>query len=239
MKKYFASFFIISILLAGCGAQITETAQPSLAIGSKKIVFEAADANTTDSAGYILTGVYKNGKDTYKLVDLNNLKSGTVAEEYAITKNGKEIYRSKMCYGAEGPIQDVRDVDGKAAFTFSQGMCVYDGKSEKNARMNIFYDGKTMNEVYNVDEARFLFAYKGKLGFVANNKTTQKNYIFFNGKKISDDFISIPTHQCCDSIDPIVDVYENGALVFRAADKEGIKDYQDYKMVEVDLNKFL
>lgn len=262
MKKYLVPFFLISILLTSCDltsqdkvagnypmlklanyavqgspettyemVQRFQLEQNLLSKTGKELVFNKADETTTDSEGYLLTDVYKDGKDTYKLIDINRVKTDTIAEEYAITKNGKEIYRSKMCYGAEGPIQDVRNIDGKVAFTFVEGSCNYDGKAETQSRMNIFYDGKTINDVYGVNESHFLFSYKGKLGFVT--KIEGKEYIYFNGKKASSAFDSIPTHQCCDSPESILKVYDNGAFLFRGSiDK-------DYYLEEVDLNKFL
>lgn len=261
MKKYFISFFLISILLTNCNltkqekviadypllklpdyeaAGVWETTddmvkrfqmgQNLLSKTGKELIFKRAEETLTGLPNGIV-GIYKDGKDIYKVIAVNQVKTDTIAEEYAITKNGKEIYRSKMCYGAEGPIQDVRNIDGKVAFTFVEGSCNYDGKPEIQSRINIFYDWKTINDLYNVDESRFLFSYKGKLGFVA--KIKEKEYIYFNGKKASSAFGSIPTHQCCDSPEPVFKVYDNGAFLFRGSiDK-------DYYLEEVDLNKFL
>ncbi len=172
------------------------------------------------------------GNETYELVGVKFANpTDNIPEEFAVQLNGKVLFQKPMCFGAEGPIQDVRKINGKLAISYVEGTCKYNGEKEINSRMNIFYDGKTLNEEYTVEGSQYLFSYKDTIGFVVTEG--DKHYIFFNGQKISEAFDSIPTTQCCASISPLLNVYENGAFLFRGS-KENI-----YYLTEIDLNKYL
>lgn len=169
---------------------------------------------------------YVIGNDEYTLKNLISAESSD--QIYVIEKNGKEIFRSEMCYGAEGPIIDARLVKNIPAFTFRK-TCA---QTNSLPQLNIFYNGKNINENAFPKEAHYLFSYKDKIGFVGKD-TDGKERIFFNGMSISSTYDSIITSSCCDTIRPIFKVYDNGALLFRA-----LKNNQ-YYVVEVNLNSFI
>lgn len=192
----------------------------------KEIEFPKAERMSINSKQSDVVGEYSLGGKQYELVvDGNPL----VGEQYSLRENEKEIVSLPMCYGADGPLNDLRLVESKIALSYRSACITKDNLV--SAKSNIFYNGKTFNETYKVDESHFLFSYEGKLGFVA--KIKDKEFIYFNGKQISKEYDSIPTSHCCMTIWPIFKVYDNGALVFRA--KQG----EDYYVTEIDLNKHL
>lgn len=165
--------------------------------------------------------------DTGKLLDPR--------EHYEITENGKLLFSHEMCYGADGPIIDIRLVDDKPAVTFREkcpyGLNIIAGENadpKDTVVINIFYDGKTMNESYGQESSHFLFSYNNKIGFVT--RLNGKEYLFYDGKIASEAYDEIITSMCCDTIRPIFKVYDNGILLFRALRGE------KYLMAEVDLN---
>jgi hypothetical protein len=132
--------------------------------------------------------------------------------------NNQLLFKDFMEYGAEGPIMDARIVNGKPAFSYRKNL---DGGSD------IFYDGKFISKEYNVHNPRYLFSYKGKIGFVAQDGESQR--IFYNGAFITSEFDQIHTHNCCALMEIKPAVYENGVLLFY-----GRRANQDY-LVEVKL----
>ena len=102
-------------------------------------------------------------------------------------------------------------------------------------RENILYDGETFNEKYNVQASSYLFAYSGKFGFVG--KRAGAEYVFFDGKPISQSFSDIVTRACCAYPSPYIKVYDNGALLFTAFRE--VDGKRKSLLVAVDLNEYL
>ncbi len=161
--------------------------------------------------------------EVYELVGTSYASSDdTIPEQFSIVKNGETIFNAPMCFGAEGPIRELGYIENKLTFTFAVGNC---------QGTDVYLDGKTINAEYSVEGSAFPFFYQGKLGFIA--KEDGKDYVYFNGKKVSESFYNIPTSQCCMSISPLLTLYENGAFIFRASQGK------EYYLVEIDLNKYL
>jgi hypothetical protein len=204
--------------------------------GSSPIVFQKLLPSDTWKKFPQLEGFspwYTIGSDVYA----DGPKRNGADREYMITKNGKPILDRSMYYGADDPVYDVHLVLQKPAFTFVDLFC-HGGCEEvrqEQVHSNIFYDGQTFNEKYGVDESSYLFAYKGKFGFIGKMKGA--DYIFFNGRSISEPFSEIVTHSCCAGSVPFIDVYENGALLFVGS--RGNNEQRRSFLVELDLNKYL
>ncbi|MBU2524062.1 hypothetical protein KKG71_02620 [Patescibacteria group bacterium] len=96
---------------------------------------------------------------------------------------------------------------------------------------NIYLDGETLNEKYNVEGSRNIFAYKDKIGFIAGHGG--ELYIFYNGKKISQNFSRIRTQACCAIVPYPFNVYKNGILFFMAKRGDG------FYFFEIDLNEYV
>ena len=171
---------------------------------------------------------------SYNLFYINsNLTSDNniISEKYKIVDDqGVTLLEEEMWFGSEGPIEEIRLINDEVALTYWPG-------SYTNASSNIFYKGEKMNEVYGFSGSHYLFSYKDKLGFVAQKDG--KEYIFFNGKIVSEGYDSIPTSSCCMSLPVVFKLYDNGALVFRATNKDDSGMYHEYWVVEVDLNPYL
>lgn len=259
MYKKYILFLFLPIFLSGCGnlKSVPTTHGQSFLIDSEKNEFEywlntdtllqdafkkhdflAEDSNSisffepaqedwnnsTKEAieNNILTNHTIRG-EVYQLVGTSYASpDDNIPEEFSIVKEGKTLFNAPMCFGAEGPIVELGYIENKLTFTFAAGNC---------QSTNVYLDGKTINEQYGVEGSAFPFFYQGKLGFIA--KEDGKDYVYFNGQKVSESFYTIPTHQCCMSISPLLALYENGAFVFRAS--QGT----EYYLVEIDLNKYL
>lgn len=169
---------------------------------------------------------------TYKLFATDTESNDNIiSDNYEILDDqGVTLFEAPMNYGAEGPIIDFRLVNDLPTFTYQSG-------TNSDSVQNIFYNGETMNEKYGFETSHFLFSYKDKLGFVAQKDG--KEHIFFNGKIVSRGYDSIPTSSCCMTLPEVFKVYDNGALVFRATNKDDSGMYHEYWVVEVDLNPYL
>jgi hypothetical protein len=151
---------------------------------------------------------YSAGNDIYELHQEH------VDNMYSMYKNGSLLFKKNMEYGAEGPILEWRIVEGKPAFTIRLN-CL-----EDSCKHDIFYEGEYISQKYTVLDPRYLFVYKGELGFVAKD-STGRDKIFYNGNFITESFDTIHTYNCCSVQQLLPTVYENGVLVFYAnrADK--------------------
>lgn len=143
---------------------------------------------------------------------------------YKMINNNEVLFEANMDFGAEGPIQDWRVVDGKPAFTFysscEEGVCASD----------VWYDGSFLSKKYSVENPRYVFSYNGKLGFVASKDGMDS--IFYNGAFITPGFSNIWTHNCCSYTEILPTIYDNGVLLFYAK-----RDEQNY-LVEVSLQEY-
>jgi hypothetical protein len=169
---------------------------------------------------------------TYDLVGTHYKNEGdNIPDKYRVKLGDKTIFEHEMCYGAEGPIHLFLLAEDymKVAITFSEA-CQYSTDNKVTAVSNIFYDGETINEKFEVDESKHLFSYKNKIGFIG--KKNDAWYIFFNDKEIPYSFDQISDIGCC-AAPYYFNVYENGALVFMA------KKQNNNYIVEIDLNKYL
>lgn len=144
--------------------------------------------------------------------------------EYCIFKDKNKIFCSLMNTGSVNPILDARSIMGSPAFTF-----LVEKKDGKQAT-NIFFNNELINEKYNIKSSKELFVFKEKIGFIGEENN--KSFIFFNGKKISDDFDEIRTGVSAMS-NYIFELYDNGILFFMA--RRGEK----YFFVEIDINEYL
>jgi len=160
---------------------------------------------------------YTWGGDAYELTEIGedgNKASGT----YQILKNGQVLFEEPMFFGADGPIQDWRIVEGKPAFTFRSACKVED--NGENCTNDIWYDGSLISEQFSVENPRYLFSYDGKLGFVASKDGMDS--IFYDGSFfVTPGFTIIWTHNCCSLTEILPTVYENGTLLFYAKRGEG------------------
>lgn len=167
---------------------------------------------------------YGFGKDIYTIGSIKG------DDTYSIFKNGEEIFSHKMYFGADSVVEDASIVLNSPAFTF------YDLKEwiDENTPVfnrNIWFNGDTLNEKYDVDASSFLFSFKDKTGFVAEKDG--KKFIFFNGQKISQDFDEIRTHGCCSVFSFPIEIDKNGILFFLA------KREEKYLFVEINFNEYL
>jgi hypothetical protein len=172
-------------------------------------------------------GPLKNFTDGMQILSIDSetytVSSNPENQAYSIKKDGKEIFSSPMCFGANGPVSEARLINDSFSFTFLEGPC-------EKAKSNIFYKGGTINALPGIEASHFLFSYKNKLGFVG--KSNGQEYIYFNNRKISKPFDLITTTGCCGT-PRYFKVYENGALLFLG--QRGA----DYYLTELSLNKFL
>jgi hypothetical protein len=162
------------------------------------------------------------GQDIYLIAETDQ------AKQYEIYKNNELLFKRPIYFGASSTVSQASLVLNKPAFTF------YDYKGDlspnsPNVKNNVYYDGEFYNEKYQLDETRNLFGYQDKIGFVAVKD--QKYSVYFNGKKISQDFDEIRTYACCAIFAYPFEVYDNGILFFMA--RRGT----EYYLVEIDLNK--
>jgi len=169
-------------------------------------------------------GFYGFSKDVYSIGSVKG------DDTYSIYKNAQEIFSHKMYFGAESVIEDASIVNNLPAFTF------YDLKEWKDentpvVNRNIWYNNETINEKFSVEASSHLFAYKDKIGFVAEKEG--KKFLFFNDQKISQDFDEIRTSSCCAIFAYPIELDENGIIFFLA--NRGEK----YFFVEINLNEYL
>jgi len=171
-----------------------------------------------------IAGFYGFDKDTYTIGSVKG------DNNYSIFKNGKEIFSHKMYFGAESVVEDASIILNSPAFTFYD---LKEWKDENNpaVRRNIWFNNETVNEKYSVEASSHLFSYKDKVGFVGEKDG--KNFLFFNGQKISQDFDEIRTNSCCAIFAYPIELDEDGILFFLA--KRGEK----YFFVEINLNEYL
>ena len=166
--------------------------------------------------------------DLYTFKVENSEKIGTIAEIEKLLHNGNVVVTGICWDNASEPIEDIRIVNNKLAFTFVQNCDP--NNSHQLAQRNIYYNGETFNEKYGVQGTHYLFAYQEKLGFVI--KINDKEYIFFNNKIVSPAYDKILTYGCCTN-PHYLEVFKNGKLDFMA-----VKEEKDY-LVEIDLNPYL
>ena len=127
-----------------------------------------------------------------------------------------------MFQGNEGYLENINLIAGSPAFAFSET-----NDSGSTVR-NIFYNGKTFNETYHLEESFYPFSFQGKVGFVGVEH--DKAYVFFEGKKVSQGFDEIRPKACCAIPSFPFEVHANGILLFM-----GRRDKQ-YIFGEINLN---
>ncbi|MFH0818395.1 MAG: hypothetical protein V1898_00140 [Patescibacteria group bacterium] len=81
-----------------------------------------------------------------------------------------------------------------------------------NYSSNIYYDGQFINQKFNVINAKFIFIYNGKLGFIAQQK--ESDYIFYKGLLHSNAYDNIYTENCCAQQKLVPTLFDNGVLLF-------------------------
>lgn len=160
------------------------------------------------SDGIIVRSIW--GDNTYELA--LKLDEGT-SGMYQMSENGQPLFNVEMGFGAEGPIQDWRIVNGKPAFTVVVS-CSTDNDGAETCTNDIWYDGDFMSKKFGVENPRYLFSYKDKIGFIASNNGSDA--VFYDGKFITPGFDTIWTHNCCSYTEILPTVYENGTLLFYA-----------------------
>jgi len=198
---------------------LSEKSQPAQFFEPAK---QSWDITNEEAKNNIITK-YLIRSDVYELVGTSYISDDdNIPQEFSLVKNGQVIFTAPMCFGAEGPIRNFGYVQDKLTFTFATDGC---------GATNVYYDGKTFNEQYMVEGSEYPFLYQGKIGFIGRQEG--KEYVYFNGQKVSEEVYDIPTYQCCLSIAPLIMLSENGAFLFRAQQGE------DYIIVEIDLNKYL
>jgi len=255
MKKiFFLSLLLICI--AGCGStqqpsdysewkvpdnlmgsadeavQELQHKNPMLSSSQTPTLFQhALNDNNADLPSPDIITRYVLDKKIYDLVGVygKNDDKNLLPRKFQIISEGKQIFQREMCFGAAGPINDFKKINNEIALTFSEP-CADNENPESVGRENIYYQGKTINEEYNVEESKSLFSYKGKLGFIGKQDGVW--HIFFNGQRLPYSFDLISDYACC-AAPYYFEVYENGALVFLAKKQE-----QNY-IVEIDLNTYL
>jgi hypothetical protein len=142
-------------------------------------------------------------------------------------KTNKLLLNTDLCsIGSREAITKVREVQNYISVDFLQNC----NQKKMTVVENIFYQGKTINEQYKVKGSKELFIYKNKVGFI--EMKDNKEYIYFNNKRISPAFDTINNHACC-AMPAYFKLYQNGALQFLAQ-----KEKENY-IVEIDLNKYL
>lgn len=150
----------------------------------------------------------------------------------SVYRNQTELFSHKMFYLTNGVIAEAGMVLNSPFFTFFElQMSGWDGYP--GARLNLWYQGETMNEKYGLDASDELFSFQNKLGFIGYKN--EKSALYFDGKKISNEF-SLPkfSRQSTDfSAIYRVSVDENGILFF-VGERSG-----KYFFVEIDLNTYL
>ena len=174
---------------------------------------------------------YVSEKDIYILTQ--STKEGYIDETKPINlmKDGKVIFSGIVCQGTfDYPLIYMRLVEGKLTFDYLDGPC-FNEQTNEYAHMNIFYEGRNINKEYSFKRSRYLFSYKGKIGFIIEEEN--QDYLYFNGKKISSGFDVIRSYSHEDPSPPLLKIFDNGALLF------GARKGKDNYIGEIDLNKFL
>lgn len=210
-------------------------------VAFKYIFSEKRQNSTGDATKNVPVNLPKNFTEEYNLIQKNS--KGNINEEKPITliKDGKEIFTSVVCQGTyDQPLVHFTKVLEKLTFDFFEGLCYNENQETENkksayASPNIFYDGTTINQRYSVEGSYRLFDYKGKLGFIEVSQG--KQYIFFNGKRLSTGYDYIRSYFNSDYIFPLFEIYDNGALIFVA--HNGKDNYKNYYFVQIDLNSFV
>lgn len=170
--------------------------------------------------------------EIYAGPDANYYTVGTMKddEQYTIYKNDEALFTAQMSFSPIGVTEEAVMALDSPAFTFNSNEFLKNG-NEVNDTRDIFYKGETLNKKYDLQGASHLFSYKDKIGLVGEKES--KTSLYFNGKKVSQDFDKITTIACCMSFAYPIEVDENGILFFMAE-----RDEKLY-FVEVDLNKYL
>ncbi len=155
------------------------------------------------------------------------------SQTYSIFKNSEELFSRDMFFGGNGAVTDASMVLDAPAFTF------YDFKKWEDentpiVQQNTWYHGETFNEKFDLGGSSHIFAYRNKIGFVAQGGgDDEKKFFMFNDEKISQEFDEIRTHTCCDAFAYPIEIDSNGVLFFLA--RRGEK----YFFVEVKLDAYL
>ncbi len=152
--------------------------------------------------------------DRYELVQKPN---EGISGVYRMLLNGKILFEEQMDFGADGPVQDWRIVDGNPAFTF-RSRCSTDNGNRVSCDQDIWYDGSLISQKFGVENPRYLFSYNGKIGFIALHDETDA--VFYDEKFITPGFDTIWTHNCCSYTEILPTVYKNGVLLFYAKRNE-------------------
>ena len=148
-----------------------------------------------------------------------------------LEENGKRLFSAQVCQGTyDFPLLYARLIDGKLAFEYLEGPC-FDERSGQSAKFNSYYGGININQTYHVRGSRQVFVYKGKIGFVMDKG--HREVIFFNGQEISTAFDCIRGFNHEDPTPPLLEVYDNGTLLF------GARLGTIYYLGLMDLNQFL
>jgi hypothetical protein len=150
-----------------------------------------------------IIGKWSFGNDIY---ELRSPSGETIADAYSMYRNDELLFTAKMEYGSEGPILDARIVAGVPSFTYLV-------ECTDTCTTDVFYVSSISKE-YSVADPRYLFAYEGKIGFIAADKNGDR--VFFDGSFITPAFESIHTHNCCATHKMLPTIYDNGVLIFTA-----------------------
>ncbi len=154
--------------------------------------------------------------------------------QWTLFKNEQAIFSAPMNYSTEGPIVSFTVLEGHPAVTFQrdlrQGVLDDNGPKPGEVTQDTYYQGKMLNETYDLEASHGLFVFKGMIGFVG--KREGKEFLFFNGKAVTKPFDAIRTESCCAVPHFPVEVHDNGAVVL--VGERGDNAY----LTEVDLNEY-
>ena len=170
-----------------------------------------------------ITNVYGYGKDIYIVDEQDNNST------YHVYKNNELLFTHEMAYMVD-LIKKASNVAGSPSFNFNELKSWKEDGSPVLVQ-NIWYKGNTINEQFEVNSSSYLFSFKDKIGFVAENNGQKAFY--FNGKKVSKYFDEIRTTSCCATFAYPIRLDSNGILFFLA------KRNEKYFFVEIDLNGYL
>ncbi len=145
---------------------------------------------------------------------------------YEVQKNGRPLFQTKMAVAADGPILEQRLIDNEPAFTFTSH-CSVNAENAVICQTDSWYRGSLLSEQFGVQNPRYPFVYKGKIGFVASDQGRDR--IFYDGAFVTPAFDEIWIHNCCSYTEILPTLYENGTLLFYAK-----RQSQTY-LVEVSL----
>lgn len=153
-------------------------------------------------------------------------EQATEEEQTALEENGPPVVTTDIDYAPQFQQTGIR----KIAFINNVPAITLQRFKNHVSITDIYYDTGFLTDQFAVDEVKYIFMYKEKIGFVGREDL--KEYIFYDGKKVSEAFDTITTESCCTEPRPIIEIYDNGAFVF--VGKRG----QELYFTEVDLNQY-